>query len=74
MAILLLSVPTALQVVLYNGRAQIAVLEYLRPRTDVRSLGFLMPCHSTPWQAYLHRPTMADPSRFWSLGCEPPLS
>ncbi|KAJ3567955.1 hypothetical protein NP233_g6034 [Leucocoprinus birnbaumii] len=34
-----------------------------------QSVGFLMPCHSTPGQAYLHRPTW----EVWSLGCEPPL-
>ena len=59
-----------------HERAQIDVMYYLRrlPPHDVKSIGFLMPCHSTPWQAYLHRPMMADSSRFWALGCEPPLS
>ena len=59
-----------------HERAQIDVLYYLRslPPNEVTSVGFLMPCHSTPWQAYLHRPVMADSARFWALGCEPPLS
>jgi GPI mannosyltransferase 3 len=37
------------------------------------SVGFLMPCHSTPWQSYLHRKELEDPGRLWAIGCEPPL-
>jgi len=32
-------------------------------------VGFLMPCHSTPLQSYLHRPEV----EVWTIGCEPPL-
>jgi GPI mannosyltransferase 3 len=33
------------------------------------SVGFLMPCYSTPWQVYLQRPDVEA----WKLTCEPPL-
>lgn len=34
------------------------------------SLGFLMPCHSTPWQSHFHLPHLDD--RMWFVTCEPP--
>lgn len=57
-----------------QSRAQISVIHYLRsvPDDQLRSVGFLMPCHSTPWQAYLHRPHL-DNGLLWAIGCEPPL-
>ncbi|KAL9095671.1 MAG: hypothetical protein Q9165_002103 [Trypethelium subeluteriae] len=33
------------------------------------SVGFLMPCHSTPWRSHLVHPTIEA----WALTCEPPL-
>lgn len=72
---LLLSFPAIAYVALFHERAQIEVMHYIRslPPELSTSVGFLMPCHSTPWQAYLHRPDLADDSRLWALGCEPPL-
>jgi len=32
-------------------------------------VGFLMPCHSTPWRSNL----VYEDLRAWALGCEPPL-
>ncbi|KAE9366133.1 glycosyltransferase family 22 protein [Stipitochalara longipes BDJ] len=32
-------------------------------------VGFLMPCHSTPWRSQLVYPGL----KAWALGCEPPL-
>ena len=32
-------------------------------------VGFLMPCHSTPWRSKLFYPGL----KAWALGCEPPL-
>jgi phosphatidylinositol glycan class B len=32
-------------------------------------VGFLMPCHSTPWRSHLVYPTL----RAWALSCEPPV-
>jgi GPI mannosyltransferase 3 len=39
------------------------------------TIGFLMPCHSTPWRSHLqHPPTSTDPGiDAWALTCEPPL-
>lgn len=75
LCLLLVNIPLLFYLAQLHGRAQIDVMHYFRalPDDGVRSVGFLMPCHSTPWQAYLHKPTFADTYRFWSLGCEPPL-
>ncbi len=76
---LLLTLPASIYVVLFYCSAPISVLSYLQTlpinatrvdgRQQPQSVGFLMPCHSTAGQAYLHRPTWD----VWSLGCEPPL-
>ncbi|OAV97786.1 hypothetical protein, variant 1 [Puccinia triticina 1-1 BBBD Race 1] len=62
----------------FHYRAQIAVIDYLRqlPDLELKSVGFLMPCHSTPWQSHLHKPHLAPngtQERLWMLTCEPPL-
>lgn len=74
LALLLSNVPLAYYVLRWHGAAQIGVMHYLRglPPHELDSLGFLMPCHSTPWQAYLHRAELAKPGRMWAIGCEPP--
>lgn len=66
----LLSIAPSLYVMRWHSSAQIGVLSYLRDRSDteLRSIGFLMPCHSTPAQSHLHRPIPV-----WHLSCEPPL-
>jgi GPI mannosyltransferase 3 len=49
----------------------ISVIHFLRedvPRNG--SVGFLMPCYSTPWQSYLQRPDIDA----WKLSCDPPLT
>jgi len=73
---LLLTVPASLYVVLFYCSGPISVMSYIRdlPRDELRNgtFGFLMPCHSTPGHAYLHRRELAQ-RRMWSLGCEPPL-
>lgn len=71
---LLLNIPLMYYVMRWHGSAQISVMHYLRsvPAHELDSLGFLMPCHSTPWQAYLHRSNLEDPGRMWAIGCEPP--
>ncbi|KAI0707643.1 Alg9-like mannosyltransferase family-domain-containing protein [Earliella scabrosa] len=72
---LALSLPGIVYVALFHERAQIEVMHYLRhlPPDRSTSIGFLMPCHSTPWQAYLHRPDLATDGALWAMGCEPPL-
>ncbi|KAF5358067.1 hypothetical protein D9756_001353 [Leucocoprinus leucothites] len=77
--LLLSTLPVSIYVVLLYCSGPISVLSYLRSlptnatmidgRQQPQSVGFLMPCHSTPGQAYLHKPTW----EVWSLGCEPPL-
>jgi GPI mannosyltransferase 3 len=73
--ILALNIPPLLYLMLFHSRAQIDVTHFFRSleAKDVRSIGFLMPCHSTPWQAYIHKSHLAEPGRFWALGCEPPI-
>jgi hypothetical protein len=65
-----LSLAPALYAALWHSSAQISVLSHLRglPDTELRSVGFLMPCHSTPAQSHLHRRIPV-----WRLSCEPPL-
>lgn len=75
LALILLQIPAMIYVAFFHGRAQIAVMHYLRslPPANLTSVGFLVPCHSTPWQAYLHRADLVEEGRMWALGCEPPL-
>lgn len=49
----------------------ISVMHHLRDNTPQNgSVGFLMPCYSTPWQVYLQRPDVDA----WKLSCDPPLT
>jgi GPI mannosyltransferase 3 len=70
----LLSIGFSVHMLLFHSSAQISVMSYLRrlPSKELKSVGFLMPCHSTPWQSHLHRPEL-EGGRLWALGCEPPL-
>ncbi|TKY86526.1 hypothetical protein EX895_004675 [Sporisorium graminicola] len=38
----------------------------------IHSLGFLMPCHSTPWATHLHDQSLVE--RSWFIECPPPPS
>ena len=42
---------------------------HLPPAPSTMTVGFLMPCHSTPWRSHLVFPSI----RAWALGCEPPI-
>lgn len=58
----------------------LSVLDFLRNEHESRRLagtqpkdmtvGFLMPCHSTPWRAHLVYPSI----KAWALECEPPVN
>jgi len=49
----------------------ISVIHHLRLDTPPNgSVGFLMPCYSTPWHIYLQRPDVDA----WKLSCDPPLT
>ncbi|KAG7092731.1 hypothetical protein E1B28_009060 [Marasmius oreades] len=72
---LLINVPVSAYIILLYCSGPISVMTYVRslPVEVTRSgVGFLMPCHSTPGHAYLHRPQLAQ-GELWALGCEPPL-
>lgn len=80
--ILAINIPAALIFAMAHMRGQVAVTTYLHriPQTSLKSVGFLMPCHSTPWQSHLHLPHLeveGVPSgyggKLWALSCEPPL-
>ncbi len=63
----------------------ITVENYLRHQDEIHYLhssppsnmtvGYLMPCHSTPWRSHLqYPPTQTTPGiSAWALTCEPPL-
>ena len=70
-----MSIPASIYVMFFHCTGQIEVMSFLRqlPADNFTTIGFLMPCHSTPWQAYLHRVDLAHPGKMWALGCEPPL-
>ncbi|RDB21083.1 GPI mannosyltransferase 3 [Hypsizygus marmoreus] len=76
LAFLSLTLPVSLCIVLFYCSAPISVLSYIRalPAEDLQNgtIGFLMPCHSTPGHAYIHRKELAY-GNMWALGCEPPL-
>ena len=44
--------------------------EFLAPAPSTMSVGFLMPCHSTPWRSHLVFPSI----KAWALTCEPPVN
>ncbi|KAI6904502.1 glycosyltransferase family 22 protein [Hortaea werneckii] len=64
-----------------HQRGVIDVMHYLRKQQEARFLhvptgsqtnitvGFLMPCHSTPWRSHFVHPEITA----WALTCEPPI-
>lgn len=64
-----------------HAQGPVTVMEYIRhqhakyylparsPEEQIMTIGFLMPCHSTPWRSHLVFPTIEA----WALTCEPPL-
>lgn len=63
LVILLISLLPAFYLNVYHSIGQISVMDHLRALhyqglavggEGVRSVGFLMPCHSTPWMSHLH--------------------
>ena len=43
---------------------------FLAPAPSTMTVGFLMPCHSTPWRSHLVYPSI----KAWALTCEPPIN
>lgn len=60
------NVPIAYFLTQVNERGVLDILTYLPTH---ESVGFLTPCHSTPWQSHIHDPSI----NWWFLTCEPPL-
>ncbi|KAK6199979.1 GPI mannosyltransferase 3 [Scheffersomyces amazonensis] len=66
-----------------HERGSIDVINYLKKELTegdkIESIGFLTPCHSTPWQSYIHNAELNNNSntnnisKLWFLTCEPPL-
>lgn len=44
--------------------------DVLTPAPSTMTVGFLMPCHSTPWRSHLIHSSM----KAWALTCEPPIN
>ncbi|CEP61487.1 putative glycosylphosphatidylinositol-alpha 1,2 mannosyltransferase LALA0_S03e03950g [Lachancea lanzarotensis] len=65
-----ISVVAALALSSHHETGVIEVTKYLHYIPKVHSIGFVMPCHSTPWQSYIHR---NNTQNLWSISCEPPL-
>lgn len=45
-------------------------LLHIAPADTTMTVGFLMPCHSTPWRSHLVHPGI----KAWALECEPPVN
>lgn len=91
MILLLASLIPAIYLTSFHAVAQVSVVDWLRNasrRGEVRSIGMLMPCHSTPWQSHLHRGELemdrseregggggrsGEGGRVWFITCEPPV-
>ena len=75
--LVLLALPASFFVVLVYCSAPLRVMSFIRhiPSAELgpSTVGFLMPCHSTPGHAYINRPQLKNEG-VWSLGCEPPLN
>lgn len=79
---LFINIPAALFFICIHQKGQVTIADYIRhsPAGTIQSFGFLMPCHSTPWQSYIHRPDLEVTDvksgyggKLWALTCEPPL-
>ncbi|CAG8436439.1 3836_t:CDS:2 [Diversispora eburnea] len=70
--LILTNLPLAYYANTVHQRGVVEVMDYLRKEVDnkkVENIGFLMPCHSTPFYSNLHRNIA-----MWFLTCEPPLN
>ncbi|CUS22079.1 LAQU0S04e07734g1_1 [Lachancea quebecensis] len=65
-----ISIFSALAILSFQEVGVIEVTKYLHNIPKIHSVGFIMPCHSTPWQSHIHRQDIAD---LWAITCEPPL-
>ena len=78
-----INIPAAVLFMMVHMRGQVSVSTYLhRARNELHdtTVGFLMPCHSTPWASHIHHPGATHragqdiaASQLWAITCEPPL-
>ena len=78
--ILSINVPAIFFFIAVHMRGQVGVTRYLHnlPRTELHSIFFAMPCHSTPWQSHIRELRLEDraneyEAKLLALTCEPPL-
>ncbi|ODQ64611.1 hypothetical protein NADFUDRAFT_42918 [Nadsonia fulvescens var. elongata DSM 6958] len=73
--IIILNMSVGTYLTSFHQAGVISVVDYIRtnPNGNIRSVGFLMPCHSTPWQSHIHRADL-EGENMWFLTCEPPIS
>ncbi|KAK9478253.1 Alg9-like mannosyltransferase family-domain-containing protein [Lipomyces japonicus] len=69
-ALLVINLPLTIYASFVHQRGVIDVTTYIRRTPEISSVGFLMPCHSTPWMSHIHRSDISA----WFLTCEPPRS
>ncbi|PRT55695.1 GPI mannosyltransferase 3 [Wickerhamiella sorbophila] len=65
----LINIPIALYLSFFHQRGVISVVNYISGNKDIVKASFLMPCHSTPMHAHIHRDDLRD--HITSLSCEP---
>jgi phosphatidylinositol glycan class B len=59
-----------------HSMGQIKVVErvgQLSRSGQLGQIGFLMPCHSTPWMSHMHDRRLHQANNAWFISCEPPL-
>lgn len=76
--LVLASLPPAIYLTAFHGLGQALVPAHIHATNPpTRSVGFVMPCHSTAWQAGMHAPWLesreGEGDRAWFLTCEPPV-
>jgi len=60
----------------FHSMGQVAVVETtgrLSRQGHLNQIGFLMPCHSTPWMSHIHDKKLYEANNSWFISCEPPL-
>lgn len=78
--LLAVNIVVAFYTTLVHQSGVVSVMDYLRHEFEARrvaeparqvdmTVGFLMPCHSTPWRSHLVHPGISA----WALTCEPPI-
>lgn len=73
--LMLAQVPIAIYALAFHSKGQVGIMGYLHEKgqvPSVHSIGFLMPCHSTPWQSHLHVKHLSTTNNLWFIECTPP--